>query len=188
MTDNEVVMLVEEFLRKHGWTLCADQTCAYWHDKRTGRELSREDARRLQMDRHITAAEARAPYEAAIRAHRDQRGHDRCHLDDEVLYAVLPEGPQPPRGLPPREEFLAGCERFERLRRHPGAPIDSTASDGLTLLANAMAHIEALREALTPYARQSEGEEMAKDSHNGGREHYDNLHRARRALAALDKP
>lgn len=29
---------------------------------------------------------------AAIRAHRDQRGDDRCHLDDAALYAALPEG------------------------------------------------------------------------------------------------
>lgn len=50
---------------------------------------------------------------AAIRAHRDQRGHDRCRLDDDDLYAVLPEG----RGdadttLPPQEEFLKGCALY----------------------------------------------------------------------------
>lgn len=31
-------------------------------------------------------------YAAAIRKHRDQRGDDRCWLDDEELYRVLPEG------------------------------------------------------------------------------------------------
>ncbi len=33
----------------------------------------------------------------AIRRHRDQRGDDRCWLDDEELYRELPEGYQPPQ-------------------------------------------------------------------------------------------
>lgn len=56
--------------------------------------------------------------EHAIRRHRDQKGHDRCHLDDDALYAHLPEGGAgADRTLPPREEFLEGCARFYELRK-----------------------------------------------------------------------
>ncbi len=57
-----------------------------------------------------------------IRRHRDQRGHDRCHLDDLLLYSQLPEQQGFPDGvtdltLPPKEEFLEGCQRFWELRK-----------------------------------------------------------------------
>lgn len=60
--------------------------------------------------------------EAAIRKHRDQRGDDRCHLDDADLYAVLPEGPPDPAllALPPRDVFLANCARFHACRQPHG--------------------------------------------------------------------
>ena len=29
---------------------------------------------------------------SAIRLHRDEKGHDRCWLDDQRLYSILPEG------------------------------------------------------------------------------------------------
>lgn len=49
---------------------------------------------------------------AAIREHRDQKGDDRCYLDDDVLYAVLPEGTAGvDKRLPPRPEFLESCRR-----------------------------------------------------------------------------
>lgn len=50
--------------------------------------------------------------EKAIRHHRDQRGHDRCWLNDQELYGVLPETVPSSPGLPPRGEFLAQCERY----------------------------------------------------------------------------
>lgn len=56
---------------------------------------------------------------AAIRRHRDEKGHDRCWEDDARLYAVLGEGEADGR-LPPRDEFLRNCERFYELRRAPG--------------------------------------------------------------------
>jgi hypothetical protein len=56
--------------------------------------------------------------EAAIRNHRDQRGDNRCHLDDHALYSVLGEG-QPNTALPPECEFLESCKRFYRQRQHP---------------------------------------------------------------------
>jgi hypothetical protein len=54
----------------------------------------------------------------AIRNHRDQRGDDRCWLDDEELYKALPEGYTPP----PRSETveLDCCRRYIATRHHPG--------------------------------------------------------------------
>lgn len=59
----------------------------------------------------------------AIRAHRDQRGDDRCYLDDDVLYAVLPEG----RGLADTRlhdpaVMLANCRRYIAHRHDPSVP------------------------------------------------------------------
>lgn len=56
----------------------------------------------VELDRALTA----------IREHRDQKGHDRCWLDDQKLYSVLPEGGEYNSKLPPRLEFLKNCERF----------------------------------------------------------------------------
>jgi cytochrome c553 len=114
-------------------------------------DLAREEREHEATRQRLAAERERVrELEAAIRTHRGQRGHDRCYLDDDVLYATLPEGPQSPNGLPPREEFLAGCERFERLRRHPLAPIDSTACDPFTLLANAEALLTDYRTVMGP--------------------------------------
>jgi hypothetical protein len=54
---------------------------------------------------------------AAIRTHRDARGDDRCWMDDEALYAVLPEGYTPP----PRDTAveLDRCRQFIEARRNP---------------------------------------------------------------------
>jgi ribosomal protein S27AE len=49
---------------------------------------------------------------AAIIKHRDQRGDDRCWLDDLDLYAVLDDGVQADNSMPPREGFLANCARY----------------------------------------------------------------------------
>lgn len=55
---------------------------------------------------------------AGIRLHRDQHGHDRCHLDDLELYKLLPEGVAgADLTLPPRVEFLEGCARFYDRRK-----------------------------------------------------------------------
>lgn len=48
----------------------------------------------------------------AIRAHRDERGHDRCWLDDDRLYGYLPEAIGADAELPPLPEFLENCQRF----------------------------------------------------------------------------
>ncbi len=56
---------------------------------------------------------------AAIRAHRDAKGDDRCWHDDKLLYARLGEGDLDQNALPPKCEFLASCERFFEQRQHP---------------------------------------------------------------------
>lgn len=55
--------------------------------------------------------------EAAIRKHRDYRGDDRCWMDDEELYKVLPEG----YTVPIRDTAveLKNCERFIACRQNP---------------------------------------------------------------------
>lgn len=55
---------------------------------------------------------------SAIRRHRDQRGDDRCWLDDEELYKVLPEGYAPPQRGEAVE--LSLCQRFIETRHHHG--------------------------------------------------------------------
>lgn len=54
---------------------------------------------------------------AAVRKHRDQRGDDRCWLDDEELYQALPEGYTPPARDSAVE--LANCQRFIACRQNP---------------------------------------------------------------------
>lgn len=49
---------------------------------------------------------------AAIRVHRDGKAQARCWLDDQALYAALPEKTPAQFALPPREEFLRSCTRF----------------------------------------------------------------------------
>ncbi len=53
----------------------------------------------------------------AIRKHRDQRGDDRCWLDDEELYKTLPEGFVPPERDASVE--LKNCEKYIACRRNP---------------------------------------------------------------------
>jgi hypothetical protein len=68
-----------------------------------------------------------------IRWHRDQRGHDRCWLDDVRVYSNLPEYVNPyERRLPSRREFLGLCESFYERRQSPtvsGKPDAGTSGD-----------------------------------------------------------
>lgn len=54
---------------------------------------------------------------AGVRRHRDERGDDRCWMDDEVLYRLLPEGYDPPARDTSVE--IQNCERFILCRRNP---------------------------------------------------------------------
>jgi len=63
---------------------------------------------------------------AAVREHRDQRGDDRCFLDDYKLYEHLPEGltEEHKRLLACTEPdvMLANCKRYIEHRRDPSVP------------------------------------------------------------------
>lgn len=58
---------------------------------------------------------------SAIRKHRDEKGDDRCWLDDYQLYSVLPEGGRHDSSLPPEGEFLESCRRFWARRQAPSS-------------------------------------------------------------------
>lgn len=60
----------------------------------------------------------------SIRYHRDQKGDDRCWVDDLRLYEALPEGAVGHDStLPTEEVFLANCKRFCQSRQVPiGSP------------------------------------------------------------------
>lgn len=79
---------------------------------------------------------------AAIRNHRDQRGDDRCWIDDEMLYGSLDEPlPLDISALPPKEDFLKSCERYYEQRR---CPLDAYPP-GKMRLAELEAEVERLR-------------------------------------------
>src|SRR5882672_6316260 len=48
----------------------------------------------------------------AIRYHRDQKGDDRCWLDDSGLWALLDEKEPKLTAAPPFEEMMARCRDF----------------------------------------------------------------------------
>lgn len=54
-----------------------------------------------------------------IRKHRDEKGHDRCQIDDSELYNLLPDGIMADQRLPDDIEFLRNCQRFCSNRRDP---------------------------------------------------------------------
>lgn len=53
----------------------------------------------------------------SIRYHRDQKGDDRCWVDDYRLWALLPDTPPKPTALPPFPEMMKRCGAFYRYRR-----------------------------------------------------------------------
>lgn len=65
----------------------------------------------------LTVAEKYHALQGAVRRHRDQRGDDRCWMDDHELYAALPEGYEPP----PLDVAICieHCHKFLATREHP---------------------------------------------------------------------
>ncbi len=53
----------------------------------------------------------------AIRYHRDQKGDDRCWLDDDLLYAFLDDSPPARQKLPPFKQTMERCTQFYLFRR-----------------------------------------------------------------------
>ena len=61
--------------------------------------------------------------EAAIRRHRDERGDDRCWMDDIELYKALPEGVgDADLRLCEPDVMRANCERYIAHRHNPALP------------------------------------------------------------------
>lgn len=100
---------------------------------------------------------------AAVRKHRDQRGDDRCWMDDEDLYRALPEGYFPP--VRDCGVELEMCRHFIYCRQHPGteyvspqrriAELEAEAEDLRKKLKLAYDRIGAQSELLS---RKAEGE------------------------------
>lgn len=63
----------------------------------------------------LRQAEAVERLRAGIRKHMNQRGDDRCHLDDGELYALLPEGDTRP--AVDTAVTLENCRRFIACRQ-----------------------------------------------------------------------
>ena len=57
----------------------------------------------------------------AIRWHRDQKGDDRCWLDDGLLWKELADTPPEPTALPPYEEMMRRGRAFYTFRRADNA-------------------------------------------------------------------
>lgn len=76
--------------------------------------------------------------EAAIRRHRDARGDNRCWMDDEALYRVLPEGFTPPERDTAVE--IERCLQFLLARKNPA-----------TAYVSPQAEIDALQQLLKRY-------------------------------------
>lgn len=83
-----------------GWTAVAG-----WFDEAIAKFPSKQAAEIARLRR-------------AIETHRDQKGDDRCWLDDLVLYAAIGE-PNAVQQLPPKCEFLKSCERYWEQRQSP---------------------------------------------------------------------
>lgn len=58
----------------------------------------------------------------AIREHRNPKGHDRCWLDDDILYQRTIEGYMPIGVLCSREDFMRLCHLFKANRRDDIVP------------------------------------------------------------------
>lgn len=109
MSTEKLLGMAKELLRRHPMT--GDSYAVQFMEGVTIGDFKKFV---IEVEVNEAAAKRLAAVEDAIRMHRDQRGHDRCWLDDEALYAVLPEGFNTPSvlNLPPREDFLKGCETY----------------------------------------------------------------------------
>lgn len=76
-----------------------------------GRDFDIENMSRIELKNEIMQLRS------AIRKHMGELGRDRCHLDDNELYLVLPEGNKANTILPPECEFLAKCKQFWNNRK-----------------------------------------------------------------------
>jgi hypothetical protein len=82
-------------------------------------------ARKAEAERDASNQEARRLL-LIITNHRDQRGDDRCWLDDQDMYTAVGLSPAN-TALPPAEEFAANCKRFHESRQRPGDKYETVA-------------------------------------------------------------
>ncbi|MBN8550766.1 MAG: hypothetical protein J0M12_15740 [Deltaproteobacteria bacterium] len=68
----------------------------------------------------------------AVRLHRDEKGHDRCWVDDARLYGALPEKIGAVSQLPRWPEFQTNCRRFWESRQCPTTNTNSCSSEEKT--------------------------------------------------------
>jgi hypothetical protein len=120
-----------------------DETRIKWSDivkaaRETAEALNGKDwvnagikARHILFD----LADEHERLQAAIRKHRDQKGDNRCWMDDQDLYAALgAESIHADTSLPPREEFLESCRRFYAQRQAPHDGVGRHGSMTITQL------------------------------------------------------
>jgi hypothetical protein len=119
----------------------------------------------------------------AIREHRDQKGDDRCWLDDVNLYAALADGRESDLRLPPEPEFLESCRRYWRQRQCPATA--GTMRTGEKTIAQLQAEIESLRAERDSLRAQLQAEAAARAGVEGERD--DGRARADEAVGSLDQ-
>ena len=92
---------------------------------------------------------------SAIRWHRDQVGHERCWVDDDQTYRLLPR--RAPFNLPLRADFAARCREYRNNRCNNEAPEIGAANDDSDLRQLTRAELEAektrLLEGVARHAR-----------------------------------
>jgi hypothetical protein len=90
--------------------------------------------------------EAIAERRAAIRAHRDAKGDDRCWIDDHSIWAFVDASPGDLHVLPSFEEGMTRCRAFYQHRRADApdaAPAASTAVPDADI--NRMTHADLVK-------------------------------------------
>jgi hypothetical protein len=87
------------------------------------------------MGRAQKAERERDEARAAVQTHYDQRGDDRCHLDDLKLYRdVLGIEPDPyVTALPPEADMMESCRRYVRQRQCPAVAGSYPMPGGMTI-------------------------------------------------------
>jgi hypothetical protein len=139
---------IDELCLEHG--IATTATLHYAGRAVCGTSQSAADAEhvsRLVDQREAALAEVDR-LRSAVREHHDQRGDDRCHLDDRKLYhAVLGEGVDPyASALPPDADMLESCRRYISQRRCPGPQGVLPLPGGMTI-AQLTAEVDRLRAA-----------------------------------------